>query len=60
MDSDCPSKLTCGEHEECVDPCQCADNAQCEGASNHKGICTCTSSHPFGDPYLEGCKRKQS
>ena len=62
-DSDCPDHLACGDDEECVDPpCpDCAANAHCE-VKNHTitGICICNSDYPLGDPYLEGCKRKQS
>ena len=49
-DSDCPDHLACGDDKGCVDlPCpDCAVNAHCE-ASNHKGICTCSSGY-------EGCK----
>ena len=60
-DSDCPDHLACGEDEECVDPpCDCAANAHCD-IKNHTttGICICYFGH-VGDPYLEGCKGKQS
>ena len=54
--SDCPDDLACGEDEECVDPpCECADNAYCEAASNHTaGICICKAGFE-GDPHLGGC-----
>ena len=60
-DSDCPDHLACGEDGDCEDPpCpDCGANAHCE-ASNHLGICICNLEYPLGDPYAEGCKRKQS
>ena len=63
-DSDCPHQFACGndeEYEECVEPqCppDCATNAHCEG-SNHIGICACDIEYPVGDPYVEGCNRKE-
>ena len=59
-DSDCPDHLACGEDEDCIDPpCpDCAANGHCEG-SNHVGICACNLGY-LGDPYVDGCKRKQN
>jgi hypothetical protein len=45
--------LAC-RNEKCVDPCDCAANADCE-ARNHRGICTCRPGYT-GDPYYEGCR----
>ena len=52
-DPECPTTLAC-RNEKCVDPCDCAANAECE-ARNHRGICTCIPNYR-GDPYFEGCK----
>ena len=51
-DPECPTTLAC-RNEKCVDPCDCAANADCE-ARNHRGICTCRPGY-IGDPYFEGC-----
>ena len=57
-DPECPTTLAC-RNEKCVDPCDCAANADCE-ARNHRGICTCRPGYT-GDPYFEGCRpSKQS
>ena len=52
-DPECPTTLAC-RNEKCVDPCDCAANADCE-ARNHRGICTCRPGYT-GDPYFEGCR----
>ena len=52
-DPECHITLAC-RNEKCVDPCDCAANADCE-ARNHRGICTCRPGYR-GDPYFEGCK----
>ena len=52
-DPECPTTLAC-RNEKCVDPCDCAANADCE-ARNHRGICTCRPGYT-GDPYIEGCR----
>ena len=52
-DPECPTTLSC-RNEKCVDPCDCAANADCE-AKNHRGICTCRPGYT-GDPYFQGCK----
>ena len=52
-DPECPTTLAC-RNEKCVDPCDCAANADCE-ARNHRGICTCRPGYT-GDPYVEGCR----
>jgi hypothetical protein len=56
-DPDCPATLTCRQ-EKCVDPCQCAQNADCS-PRNHKGICTCRTGYT-GDPYGVACVRSKS
>jgi hypothetical protein len=52
-DPECHDTLAC-RNEKCVDPCQCAANADCE-AKRHKGICTCKPGYR-GDAYLNGCE----
>ena len=52
-DPECHTTLAC-RNEKCVDPCDCAANADCE-ARNHRGICTCRPGYT-GDPYFEGCR----
>ena len=51
-DPECDTTLAC-RNEKCVDPCDCAANAECE-ARNHRGICTCLPGYR-GDPYFAGC-----
>ena len=51
-DPDCPYTLAC-RNEKCVDPCDCAANADCD-ARNHRGYCTCRTGFT-GDPYTAGC-----
>ena len=53
---DCPMIHAC-RNEKCVDPCDCAANADCE-ARNHRGICTCISGY-IGDPYIDGCRLRK-
>ncbi len=48
---DCPTTLAC-VGEKCVDPCNCAANADCE-ARNHQGQCRCILDY-IGDPNLPG------
>ena len=50
---DCPDHLKCS-NEKCVDPCECADFADCD-ARNHRGICTCIPDYT-GDPYGIACE----
>ena len=52
QDPDCPTDLKC-ELEKCVDPCRCAQNADCS-PRNHRGICTCIPDFT-GDPYGVAC-----
>ena len=52
-DPECPTTLAC-RNEKCVDPCNCAANADCE-PRNHRGICTCRPGYT-GDPYFGGCR----
>ncbi|CAB4059878.1 unnamed protein product [Lepeophtheirus salmonis] len=52
-DPECPDRLKC-ENEKCVDPCECARNADCD-ARNHRGICTCIPDFT-GDPYGIACE----
>ena len=52
QDKDCPLDLKC-QTEKCVDPCQCAQFANCQ-VKNHKGICTCIPDYT-GDPYGFAC-----
>ena len=56
-DPDCPTTLACRQ-EKCVDPCQCAQNADCS-PRNHKGICTCKTGYT-GDPYGVACVKSKS
>ena len=51
-DPECATTLTC-RNEKCVDPCDCALNAECT-AINHRGICECFPDHT-GDPYGRIC-----
>lgn len=51
-DPDCASTLAC-VNEKCVNPCQCARNADCS-VRNHKGICTCIPGYE-GNPYGVAC-----
>ena len=48
IDSDCRDTLKC-ENEKCVDPCACAQFADCT-PRNHRGICTCFPDYT-GNPY---------
>ena len=60
-DFDCADHLKCGDSGSCEVPtCDptCAANANCS-ASNHMAICACDVGY-VGDPYIEGCKGKQS
>ncbi|CAB4059875.1 unnamed protein product [Lepeophtheirus salmonis] len=52
-DFDCPSSKKCNK-DKCVDPCNCAQNADCE-AKNHRGYCTCPPNFT-GDPYGTACE----
>jgi hypothetical protein len=52
-DSDCHDTLKCS-NEKCVDPCQCAEYADCT-AGNHRGICKCFPDYT-GDPYGVECR----
>ena len=52
VDDDCPNTLTC-RNQKCVDPCNCAENADCD-ARNHRGYCTCRTGFT-GDAYTHGC-----
>ena len=51
-DPECPDHLAC-RNEKCVDPCDCAEFAQCT-ARNHRGICVCNAGYT-GDPYGIRC-----
>ena len=44
-------------NEKCVDPCDCAANADCS-ARNHRGYCTCIPGY-IGDPYIDGCRLRK-
>jgi hypothetical protein len=52
-DPQCHDTLVC-RNEKCVDPCNCAANADCE-AKGHRGICTCKPGYR-GDAYFNGCE----
>ena len=52
IDSDCRDTLKC-ENEKCVDPCACAQFADCT-PRNHRGICTCFPDYT-GNPYGIAC-----
>eukprot|EP00095_Tigriopus_kingsejongensis_P012598 maker-scaffold642_size120736-snap-gene-0.27 protein:Tk12598 transcript:maker-scaffold642_size120736-snap-gene-0.27-mRNA-1 annotation:"GH13743" len=52
VDSDCPYTLAC-PNRECIDPCQCAANAECS-VQNHKASCTCLPGFQ-GNAYTGGC-----
>jgi hypothetical protein len=52
-DPDCSTTLTC-RNEKCVDPCECAQFAECT-PRNHRGICTCSPDYT-GNPYGIACK----
>ena len=52
IDSDCRNTLKC-ENEKCVDPCACAQFADCT-PRNHRGICTCFPDYT-GNPYGIAC-----
>ncbi len=56
VDPDCPTTLAC-RNEKCVDPCQCAINADCS-ARNHQGYCTCRTGYT-GDPYGYACTKSR-
>ena len=49
---DCRNTLKC-ENEKCVDPCACAQFADCT-PHNHRGICTCFPDYT-GNPYGIAC-----
>mgnify|MGYP002628685990 CR=1 FL=1 len=51
-DPECPQELAC-RNEKCVDPCDCAVNANCIVRS-HRARCQCIPNHE-GDPYRTGC-----
>ena len=51
-DPECADTLAC-RNEKCVDPCDCAINADCT-AINHRGICECRPGYE-GDPYGRIC-----
>ena len=53
---DCPMTQAC-RNEKCVDPCDCAANADCS-ARNHRGYCTCIPGY-IGDPYIDGCRLRK-
>ena len=52
IDPDCHTTKAC-RNEKCVDPCDCAENADCS-PRNHRGICTCIPGYT-GDPYGIRC-----
>ena len=52
VDEECPQVLAC-QAERCVDPCDCAANAQCIVRS-HRARCQCLQGYT-GDPYRAGC-----
>ena len=52
VDEECPQVLAC-RNEKCVDPCDCAVNANCIVRS-HRARCQCIPNHQ-GDPYTAGC-----
>ena len=52
VDEECPQVLAC-QAEHCVDPCDCAANAQCIVRS-HRARCQCVQGYT-GDPYRAGC-----
>ena len=52
VDEECPQVLAC-RNEHCVDPCDCAPNAQCIVRS-HRARCQCYDGYT-GDPYTGGC-----
>ena len=52
IDSDCHDTLKC-ENEKCVDPCACAQFADCS-PRNHRGVCTCFPDYT-GNPYGIAC-----
>ena len=56
-DPECHTTLAC-RNEKCVDPCDCAANADCD-ARNHRGYCTCRVGFT-GDPYTAGCYPSKS
>lgn len=55
-DPDCPDPLAC-RNEKCVDPCECAINADCS-PRNHRGYCTCRTGYT-GDPYGYACTKSE-
>merc|ERR1711892_961288 len=52
VDEECPQVLAC-RNEKCVDPCNCAVNANCIVRS-HRARCQCYEGYQ-GDPYNTGC-----
>ena len=56
-DPECDNALAC-RNEKCVDPCDCAINAECTPL-NHKGICECLPGYE-GDPYGRICTPSKS
>ena len=57
VDEECPQVLAC-QAEHCVDPCDCAANAQCIVRS-HRARCQCFQGYT-GDPYRAGCYPSRS